>query len=66
MNANEQMIREQAYDCGNMRAGRTVEATNSGSLREPNSNAGRRQERETSARMFPRMWKPSRHGPSTD
>jgi hypothetical protein len=53
MNANEQMIREQAYDCGNMRAGRTVEATNSGSLREPNSNAGRRQERETSARMFP-------------
>ena len=39
-----------------MRAGRTVEATNSGSLREPNSNEGRRQERETSAGMFPRMW----------
>ena len=56
MNTNEQMIREQAYDCGNMRAGRTVEATNSGSLQEPNSNARRRQERETSARMFPRTW----------
>jgi hypothetical protein len=39
-----------------MRAGRTVEATNSGSLQEPNSNARRRQERETSARMFPRTW----------
>jgi hypothetical protein len=41
---------------GTMRAGRTVEATNFGSLREPNSNAGRREERETLARMFPRMW----------
>jgi hypothetical protein len=40
--------------CGTMLAGRTVEATNSGSLQEPNSNARRRQERETSARMFPR------------
>ena len=39
-----------------MRAGRTVEATNSGSLREPNSNAKRRQERETSGAHVPRMW----------
>jgi hypothetical protein len=39
-----------------MRAGRTAEATNSGSLQERDSNARRRQERETSARMFPRMW----------
>ena len=38
MNMNEQMIREQAYDCGTTR----VEATNSGSLQEPNSNATRR------------------------
>jgi hypothetical protein len=39
-----------------MRVGRTVEATNSGSLREPNSNARRRPERETLARMSPRTW----------
>jgi hypothetical protein len=42
--------------CGTMRAGRTVEATNSSSLREPNSNARRRPQRETSARMFHRPW----------
>jgi hypothetical protein len=54
MNKNEQMIREQAYELWD-HAGRPEGRRNSGSLREPNSNAGRRHERETSARMFPRM-----------
>jgi hypothetical protein len=39
-----------------MRAGRTVEATNSGSLREPNSNARRRQERKPRRACSPRTW----------
>jgi hypothetical protein len=55
INANEQMIREQAYELWD-HARRPEGRRNSGSLREPNSNAGRRHERETSARMFPRMW----------
>src|SRR5271166_2659716 len=37
--------------CGSKRAGRTVEATNSGSQQDSNSNAGRRRERQSWARL---------------
>src|SRR5271166_7048799 len=46
--------------CGTMRAGRAVEATNSGSLREPNSNARRGRQKDTGARLFARRKSPSR------
>jgi hypothetical protein len=66
MNENEQMIREQAYELWHHAGRPDGRSDESGSLREPNSNARRRQERETSARMFPRMLRPSRHGSSAD
>ena len=43
-----------------MRAGRAVEATNSGSLREPNSNARRGRQKDSGARLFARRKSPSR------
>src|SRR5271166_5036891 len=46
--------------CGTMRAGRAVEATNSGSLREPNSNARRGRQKDSGARLFARRKSPSR------
>ena len=41
---------------GTKRAGRRVEATNSGSLREPNSNAKMGRKRDSWARLFAGVW----------
>jgi len=49
--AIEKVIRERAYELG-----RTVEATNSGSLRERNSNARKGWEKDSCARLFAGVW----------
>ena len=66
MNENEQMIREQAYELWDHAGGRTVRATNSGSLREPNSNAEEETGEGDRGADVPKHGSPSRHEPSAD
>ena len=56
MNTNEQMIREQAYELWDHAGRPDGRSDEFWFAARANANAGRRQERETSARMFPRTW----------
>ena len=64
MNKNEQMIREQAYELWD-HAGRP-DSRSDEFLTVRCETEILNAERHTLARMFPRMWRPSRHGSSAD